>query len=506
MPLAIALSFPNGRFHATGWGRHVNEAAPDWPPAPWRLLRALAAVWKRTLAGDAQVNEHLPSALAKLAAPPLYKLPPATLAHTRHYLTQRVKGDSDLVFDGFVALTPDVEVGMLWPEAELTSADQEALRRVLARLSYLGRAEAWCAARLANWESLDGAPCAWVDSDTGEIHGPPADRTESVRLLCPDPAGWNGWSYGRKAHRPKPLWNLLAETADLQAEGWSDPPGSRWVMYLRPAHALTPPPPAHRRVSAKEILPRLLRFALDGTVLPLLTDTVYVAELARQRLQGIYGRMFDGASSPVLSGKTPDGEPLTEHRHAFFLPTDEDGDSRLDHLTLYAPGGFDAREMAALDAWRQMRGPAGTALNLLLLGWGQADDQSVLTRPSKRWRSVTPYLPTRHYKRRGTKRDTCTPEQFPAVVLAEALSQQGLPQPVGVAPLDVCRLWNHAERKETGRLIRWLEFRQQRVFGEGRRGNTPGVGFEIEFAELVAGPIALGYGCHYGLGLFAPVE
>ena len=112
MSLAIALSFPGGRYHATGWGRHVNEAAPDWPPAPWRLLRAFAAVWKRTLAGDALVNEHLPSALAKLTAPPVYKLPPATLAHTRSYLTQKIKGESpDLVFDGFIALTPDVEVG-----------------------------------------------------------------------------------------------------------------------------------------------------------------------------------------------------------------------------------------------------------------------------------------------------------------------------------------------------------------------------------------------------------
>lgn len=31
-------------------------------------------------------------------------------------------------------------------------------------------------------------------------------------------------------------------------------------------------------------------------------------------------------------------------------------------------------------------------------------------------------------------------------------------------------------------------------------------GFEIEFAEPVCGPIALGFGCHFGLGLFLPVE
>ena len=43
MPVALHLRFPAGRYHATGWGHHVNEAALDWPPAPFRLLRALYA-------------------------------------------------------------------------------------------------------------------------------------------------------------------------------------------------------------------------------------------------------------------------------------------------------------------------------------------------------------------------------------------------------------------------------------------------------------------------------
>ena len=48
MPVIIKLTFPAGRYHATPWGRHVNEGVPEWPPSPWRLLRALVAVWKRT--------------------------------------------------------------------------------------------------------------------------------------------------------------------------------------------------------------------------------------------------------------------------------------------------------------------------------------------------------------------------------------------------------------------------------------------------------------------------
>ena len=39
----IILHFPAGRYHATPWGNHVNEGIIEWPPSPWRLLRALLA-------------------------------------------------------------------------------------------------------------------------------------------------------------------------------------------------------------------------------------------------------------------------------------------------------------------------------------------------------------------------------------------------------------------------------------------------------------------------------
>jgi len=485
MSVAIALSFPSGRFHATAWGRHVNEGTPEWPPAPWRLLRALVAVWKRTLHDDALVNEHLPAAMSKLTAPPIYKLPPATLAHTRHYMPSVKQA---LVFDGFIAVSPTLEVGVLWSDADLTPNEQEALARVLSRLNYLGRAEAWCAARLcANWDALEGEPCAWIDAETG----PSPTTTETIRLLCPDVKTWNIWSYGAKAFIPEPKWNMLAETADLHNEGWSDPPGACWMTYLRPAHALTPPPPIHHR-TVTESRPRLVRFALDGTVLPRVTETVYVAELARKRVQGIFGKLFEGASSSVFSGKQADGEPLAEHHHAFFLPTDEDRDGKLDHLLLYAVNGFGARELRALDVWRETRGPGSVVMNVVWLG---SDDKSF--GPARRWRTATPFIPTRHYKERGTKKDNFSRDQLTAMNLREELKRRGFPDLVGEPrPLEHLEL--------DGRPLNWREFRQRRVFGDGRRGSDFGKGFEIEFAEEVSGPIALGYACHFGLGLFVP--
>ena len=41
----LAFRFPLGRYHANPWDRAVNEGATEWPPSPWRILRALVATW-----------------------------------------------------------------------------------------------------------------------------------------------------------------------------------------------------------------------------------------------------------------------------------------------------------------------------------------------------------------------------------------------------------------------------------------------------------------------------
>lgn len=504
MAFVIAISFPGGRFHATPWGHHVNEGLAEWPPSPWRLMRALVAVWKRKLPGNALVNQHLPDLLNKLTSPPVFKLPPASLGHSRHFMPL-YRDDRTMVFDAFVALTPEDEIAIAWPDVTLTVNEYEVMRLLLAHLGYFGRAESWSSARICtdSWHSLPGSLCDCLNRETGEISGGVSTTgTEPVRVLCPDIASadpamrWDGWAYGKKAVKPDPAWNLLAETADLHRERWSDPPGSCWLTYLRPADAFAGEP-VHTHPTRAPQSVTAVRFAFDGTVLPLLTDTVYVAEIARRRLQGIFGRHNEGASSPVFSGKTQDGDRLQGHRHAFFLPTDEDSDGRLDHLTLFARDGFGDRELAAADSIRRMYGPGGTQLNLILLGSGKLDDVPLLGR-ARKWRSVTPYIPTRHYKRRGAKRDVSSPDQWPEAVLREEIARQGLPAPSRVTRLDKHMI------SSSGRTISWLQFRHERVFGGGRRGTHPGAGFEVEFPRSVTGPIALGYACHFGLGLFVP--
>jgi CRISPR-associated protein Csb2 len=258
----------------------------------------------------------------------------------------------------------------------------------------------------------------------------------------------------------------------------------------------------HRRVTRKASILTVVRYALDGTVLPLIQETLSLGELTRQYLQGIYGRHNDGATSAIFSGKTAEGTPLRDHRHAFYLPTDEDYDGCIDHLTIYARGqigldrqdlGFEEAELRALDTFRLLRQVGGKPdLRLVLLGVGRRDDwmDTPLFNRSRRWRSVTPFVPPRHQKTRGRKRET------PVEQLRDELRQRGFPTPIAIHELPRCEL--------DGRSIRWIEFRRERILGGGSRGQGLGYGFVLEFAEPVTGPLCFGYGCHFGLGLFVP--
>ncbi|MFH1699652.1 MAG: hypothetical protein ABIE07_03610 [Candidatus Zixiibacteriota bacterium] len=106
---------------------------------------------------------------------------------------------------------------------------------------------------------------------------------------------------------------------------------------------------------------------------------------------GIHKRIEnDGPTrvSPVFSGKHPDGKPINGHRHAFYLPTDEDGDGRLDHLLVFAAEPFNSSELAALDALRSVWQPNRLPdVNLVLVSLSP----EIPGQSSNRWVSATPF-------------------------------------------------------------------------------------------------------------------
>jgi CRISPR-associated protein Csb2 len=113
----------------------------------------------------------------------------------------------------------------------------------------------------------------------------------------------------------------------------------------------------------------------------------------------------------------------------------------------------------------------------------QALRSATWTRPSRVWRTVTPILLDRFPKKNGPGVDD---------ILAESCRRIGLPEPSaiehgpysaleGVPPVRAFRLQRAGEHR-----ARW------------------GVHARLEFSEAVRGPIVLGSGRYFGLGLMRP--
>lgn len=530
--ILLSIRFLAGRYHATPWGRHVNEGVPEWPPSPWRILRALISSWKRTLpeVGEDKVKVIL----SEMLEAPKYRLPPASLAHIRHYMPWN-KGwlkDRDaaktMVFNTFVAVSKDEPVIVCWPSADLDEEHREVLKCILGNVSYLGRSESWCSIELLEDEAYSLSDGCMGDEVFFNVCSVGAESLgldyEAVPVLVPS----------LSLDMSKPLDDshpLLVRTVTLR-EGLSriDPPESVWVEYARPRDCFEPMyDAAISKFDERSV--KVVRYLIDGKVLPSILDTFNVGSVARVAAMSVYGGV-DGRKSLVLSGRASNGSPLEGHVHAFYLPSDEDGDGRLDHLTLYAPMGFDGEHKAALVGLDRLYGYGlNGELRLMLLGMQEEPDEIIdggLFGFSSTWVSATPYFLTRYPKlsEGGRWRTTATPEGLriqtpeqlgvyptkehllldygvlpdlselqqdgPVAQLLLSCKRRGLPEVVEVELVP--------EYDRSGRSFRWIEFKRYRR-GVSKPVMGKSFGFKVTFKEPVMGPLALGYGCHYGLGL-----
>jgi CRISPR-associated protein Csb2 len=529
---AIELTFPAGRFHATPWGRHVNEGAVEWPPSPYRLLRALVATWKRK--ADHIEEACVRGLLEALCDPPEFALPPATFGHTRHYMPwfKKGPGDKTLVFDAFVAVERHRPVVIAWRNLVLPTKQQAAFAELLSLLGTLGRSESWCEARLLDSAHIPETNCR-------PINGRPPIG-EVVRVLGVDPA-----SAFTSEHNPRhettsgrgkaktttvtplyePDWHLCMETLWLHEQRMSQPPGTRWLDYERAKDALATPKPRTHRPSARPAM-QVARFALDSAVLPLVTDTLRIAEAARIALMSRHGWITrEGeikGKSAIFSGKDAEGTPLKNHSHAYYLPTDEDGDGRLDHLTVFAANGFGRDELRALDTLRQIKTKdteqSGHLLGVVLTGLGRLGEFAPgPLRSAANWCSATPFVCPQYPKTRGplyhSERGASDPHRFLLYQLSKELihwlkRNQSKVDPASVK-IDLAldsdgntRLPDPKTGEAKGlRPLQFRRFRQKRSDDGGQR--LAGF-FRLTFPEPVTGPIALGHSSHFGLGLFVP--
>jgi CRISPR-associated protein Csb2 len=524
----LLFRFPGGRYHATPWGHHVNEGLVEWPPSPWRVLRALIATGYSKLEWGVVPPEGRELVEALSSTLPTYRLPRATVAHSRHYMPIGVldKGreKTTLVFDTWA----EVHQGALairW-DCPLSKGAAGLLQQLAQTIGYLGRSESWVEAEVVP----DDAALPPGTDAYPHLNGHRGERGyEQVPLMAPEPsAEYQAWRTakvgdelrgmplpaGKKAsaallkkrstaEEPYPsdlVACLQKDSSWWKAFRWSQPPGSRKVLYWRDADSLAVGVPlaarASRPASVDMMLLALSTASGSKSALPPVARVLPQAELIHRSLVAHVGRGAQ-VECPELTGRGADGAPLRGHRHGHILPVDLDGDGRIDHVIVHAPMGLGPAAQTAVKALKRtwMKG-GGDGLRIAVAGQGHLDTLRGLPEPygsrasgllggvsgATVWTSVTPLVLPRFQKAKGRS-------SLEGQLLAELASRR-LP----AARIEV-RAWD----AKTLPLRHAVRVRRPPA---PRPPVDSGIALTLTFDEPVRGPLSLGYGSHFGLGLF----
>lgn len=494
MTLALEIEYLSGVVYAA-----VSPASEeaDWPPQPDRVFSALVASWaargqRPDEAAALRWLERLPpptihaSQAASRKAPVTF-VPPndastQTEKHARHVWPQSRNRRPRR----FPAARPeDSVVRLYWTGVQADLDTFAALQALAADTSYVGH-------------SASLTRCRFEQTDVTTL---PSTVVSARRSVYP----------GR-------LDALQAAFAAGQR-----PSSGEWVMPES-----TSPPLVSGSVFATRWL--ILELMDDGDI-PDIRATALVAKAIRDTLVAGYGETGLGPAVPeVVSGRTPDGQP-SHSPHLAVVPLAFVGapyaDGHVLGFALVPPRGSNLLEdpdfrgvLRSLAPFRAERGRrvltlqvgAGTPLRVSLSPTFEPaarslDPSSYIYRegrPARTFATVTPIVLDRHPKGTGTARQ----EDF-AHQIAESCRHIGLPESV----------------LSTGGGGRMAVVVDKHAAMEGAPSAKPSVGSPpwmgwrlppylvgrplthamIQFAEPVAGPVILGAGRYFGLGLLRPI-
>ena len=235
---------------------------------------------------------------------------------------------------------------------------------------------------------------------------------------------------------------------------------------------------------APRSVPDVAYFRVLGRHVPV-SMTVAVGDTMRRAAMAKIGRVCRSVPT-AISGHNRDGSPLNrDHRHAFWLPFDSDQDGLIDHIAVYVPDGFDHVTRNALGRISRVYDSKDLDMNVRLVGFytrKQIADQCPLFGKHRIWRAATPYFMPWHAKK-GFQRDAqlkkeCSKRGYKEVLIKDSMIRA-------------------AARFIPAKLFQRTHGHQSPI---SEIGETVTLGFDRE----VRGPVALGFGCHFGLGMFVP--
>ncbi|MEM4058643.1 MAG: type I-U CRISPR-associated protein Csb2 [Thermoplasmata archaeon] len=494
--IIIKIVFQNGLFHANPWGRNVNEAVTEWPPSPYRLVRALIDVWKRKLPDYPQDKiEEVLQLLSKSL--PVYFLPPARESYIKTYMSENIKNIEDrykkeLIYDEFIIINPKDNILMAWENITISQDQEKLLSKLLSFLNYFGRSESWVSATLYEGETEN---IRW-NCYPAEYNNKYNDDQEMQNIQIATPISREEYDkksldIREKGKNIKIDWlnSLMLNTNEIINKKLSIPPALQYKVYKRRNDCFNQEKTtnlSHINNNINSVL-----FALDSKILPLVTETISLSEKVHVKLMGIHKKLIDESLSvsSKFSGRNPDGTFMLGHKHIYILPLDKNEDGRIDHVLIKCIEPFDNSELLAIDNLKSIWQSGGRPdIQFVPIQWGVLEDITICEKVTV-FKSVTPFVPTRHYRKGRGDYDLWLENE-----IRHEAKNHNLPEPVEIKRLD--------KAMKKGLSFYWLEFKRNRKRDIARNG----YGFELKFSEPVIGPFSIGYGAHFGLGLFMPIK
>ena len=475
----VQVSLLSGRYHAHPWGEAQHAmAGPEWPPSPWRLLRGLAGAWFD--ANPHPVSEtdrdDLLQAIGR-ASPPTLWLPSVSFKEIPYYQPMKEgRRNPVLHFDHFAVLSEgeqgacfcfDFDVG-------LSERQRSVLGLLLARMTYFGRAES--RARLS---LVEAHPDHLQQVTPADEHSSSSASRQRVLVTRDTFCATDVWAQDSGGG------HLVQATIEA---GRKRPPNTGWIDYALPP-GLVRPELTRRQAAAPAVRPRVgaVQFGLFRRIPIGLPELVCVAREIRDQATERF-EAATGAPSRRLTGREANGSVATGHQHAFWLPEPDTRTGCLRECTVWLPegaGGIDRLELDALLGVQRIF--CNDNYPILVIAERVIETCREPT-PSRRWRSLTPFLPPLH-ARRGRRAMTPS-EQLQRMVeeitgaIPHVTSTSG---PASLGRLTTVRthLYRRGAWRWTRRAAAW---------------------FKLEFDRPVVLPRPVGGDAHFGLGRFVPLD
>lgn len=452
----------------------TREGDPgEWPPSPARMVSALVAA--DGTRGRCRVTPSAELALFEEARPPrIYASPPASVLRSpqaARFVVINTRDDGTVqgyparqaqaVRPGTRLCPADARVAYVWDDLEPTDREMAALRARAARVGYLGCADSPVRVTVARELDPTSTPATvWQPDDAG-----------AETLPVPFPG----------------YIDVLDHIFDCWTSG--QPVRRAWfrtqlARYRRPGERPS--------VSAEAIWATTIWLRFDESLPG--RAALRVAETLKAAVLDLYQRHSASASGTVpsvLHGHRAEGErgyqlaqwlvlPDVGHRHAsgrlhgaaIMLPR---VDSEVGEGVRYAVHHLRELVVPGLPGVRVR--PHGDEPRPI------AARPSRWTGPSRRWQSVFPVIHERRRRHGPTLDDAaawCQHAGVPAPARARFSPTPFLPGTPSLAPGEVFR-----DRPSARRPYSYLE---------------------LEFDREIAGPVALGRGRQFGMGLMAPLD